>query len=94
MLPRGGNSVTVELDGTVSDDGKPGKAITSRWSVQAGPGTVRITDAARLKTNVTLSGQGVYHLNLAASDGAAVLIDRFLRKLKEEYGGSRPTRRA
>jgi hypothetical protein len=44
--------------------------------VQAGPGTVRITDAARLKTNVTLSGQGVYHLNLAASDGAQSAADR------------------
>ncbi len=76
MLPRDGNSVTVELDGSVADDGKPGKAITSRWSVQAGPGAARIANAAKLKTHVTLLGHGVYVLNLAASDGEQSAADR------------------
>ena len=32
MLPRSGDTVTVDLNGDVSDDGKPGARLTSQWT--------------------------------------------------------------
>jgi hypothetical protein len=75
MLPRGANSVTVELLGCVTDDGKPGKAVTSSWSVLSGPHNVRIPNAAKTKASVTLAGPGVYVLKLAATDGQRSAAD-------------------
>lgn len=46
MLPRGNNSVTVKLDGTLADDGKPRRMVTSTWSALSGPDTVGFGDTA------------------------------------------------
>ncbi len=75
MLPRGGDSITVRLDGAVDDDGKPGRQVTSAWSVQSGPGEVRFADAAKTKTTAALSGPGTFVLKLAATDGEQSAAD-------------------
>ncbi|TWU37114.1 DUF5060 domain-containing protein [Novipirellula artificiosorum] len=69
MLPRSGNTVTVALAGKVSDDGKPGSALTSKWTKSRGPGNADFEDATSQNTKVTLSGAGEYRLTLTASDG-------------------------
>ncbi|WP_231617430.1 DUF5060 domain-containing protein [Novipirellula aureliae] len=69
MLPRSANSVTVDLKGKISDDGKPGGALTSQWTKTSGPGAATFADATAQETNVTLNGAGKYVLKLTASDG-------------------------
>lgn len=69
MLPRNGNSVTVKLDGSVSDDGKPGNTLTTTWSKQSCPDAISFGDPNAPGTMATLAGQGVYVLKLTSSDG-------------------------
>ncbi len=75
MLPRNGDSVTVELDGTVTDDGKPAGTLTTAWSKQSGTGTVDFDDAGAVDTSATITGEGVYVLRLTADDGELVASD-------------------
>ncbi|WP_419194563.1 DUF5060 domain-containing protein [Novipirellula herctigrandis] len=69
MLPRSSDTVTVDLKGDVSDDGKPGAMLTTEWTKISGPGKATFADATIQDTKVTLKGAGMYVLNLAASDG-------------------------
>ncbi len=69
MLPRKGDRVTVDLEGVVSDDGKPGAKVTLRWRKVSGPGEVVFGDATARKTKVTLNKAGKFVLKLGASDG-------------------------
>lgn len=69
MLPRNGKSITIELNAKVSDDGKPGAELTSKWTKASGPGSVEFDDASTPKTKVTLHSVGKYILKLTASDG-------------------------
>ncbi|MEM9483740.1 MAG: hypothetical protein AAGA83_08615 [Cyanobacteria bacterium P01_F01_bin.116] len=64
-------TLTVTLDGTVSDDGSPTPpgAITSVWSQLSGPGTATFGNANDEDTTVTFSDFGTYTLQLEASDG-------------------------
>ena len=55
MLPCNGNSAIVKLDGTVSDDGKPGNTVRSRWSMSSGSNAVRFGDAAKATTTAVLT---------------------------------------
>jgi len=64
---------TVSLDGTVSDP--DGDALTSTWSLSSGPGTVTFGDPNAVDTTATFSTDGIYVLELAASDGALTSTD-------------------
>jgi hypothetical protein len=75
MLPRTGQTVELPLAAEVTDDGKPGAAVTSRWTRSSGPGTVRFKDATAPATVVSLAGPGTYVVTLTASDGALEASD-------------------
>jgi len=63
---------TVNLDGTVSDDGLPDPpgAYTTLWTKDSGPGTVSFGDPNAVDTTATFSAAGVYVLKLEADDSA------------------------
>ncbi|MDB4538061.1 DNRLRE domain-containing protein, partial [Akkermansiaceae bacterium] len=69
MLPRSGNGVTIELNGTVSDDNKGGGTLTTKWTQVSGPGKIDFTETTTLTTQVTLHTAGKYQLELHANDG-------------------------
>lgn len=70
-----GNNLTVTLpnagtlNGSVTDDGIPGRALSSTWTKISGPGTVSFANAASPTTAATFSAAGAYLLRLTASDG-------------------------
>ncbi|MHC4607284.1 MAG: M14 family zinc carboxypeptidase, partial [Planctomycetota bacterium] len=70
-----GNDATVTLpaaaalDGTVTDDGLPGGAIATTWSMVTGAGTATFADPAAVDTTATFSQAGTYVLRLTADDG-------------------------
>lgn len=66
---------SVSLEGVVSDDGKPGEALTFRWTQVGGPGPVVIESPDQRLTPVRLPGQGTYSLRLSVSDGALSSAD-------------------
>jgi hypothetical protein len=63
------------LDGTVTDDGKPGPTFTTTWSKVSGPGTVTFANANAEDTTATFSAAGTYTLRLTANDGALSGVD-------------------
>jgi hypothetical protein len=75
MLPRDGNSITVRLHGTVTDDGKPDDNLTTSWGKHGGPGSVRFDNVNATATSATLTGAGVHVLKLTASDGQLTADD-------------------
>jgi hypothetical protein len=68
-------SVTVQLNGTVSDDGLPNNTLTKSWTQVSGPGVPVFENASNPKTKVTLSAPGHYVFRLSASDGSLVAHD-------------------
>ncbi|MEN9635206.1 MAG: hypothetical protein RL077_3610, partial [Verrucomicrobiota bacterium] len=66
-------TATVAIAGTVTDDGEPNPpaALTTRWSMVSGPGTVTFGNASAVATTATLSAAGTYRLRLTADDGEA-----------------------
>ena len=72
FLPATGN-----LDGTVSDDGKPNPpaAVTTSWSQVSGPGTVTFGNPSSVDTTASYPVAGSYVLRLTASDGELVASD-------------------
>ncbi|MFG6102783.1 hypothetical protein D0962_12310 [Leptolyngbyaceae cyanobacterium CCMR0082] len=70
-------SATVELDGTISDDGLPvipGR-VALQWTTVSGPGEVTFADAAADFTTAQFSNNGIYVLRLTADDGAVAVSD-------------------
>jgi hypothetical protein len=65
----------VALEGQASDDGKPGLALTYRWTQVGGPGPVVFVSPDQRATQVRLPGQGTYSLRLTVSDGALSASD-------------------
>lgn len=61
---------TVNLDGTVTDDGAPFGSVSTMWSKVSGSGTVIFGNANAIDTSATVSTNGAYVLRLTASDGA------------------------
>jgi hypothetical protein len=59
---------TVNLNGTVTYAEFPGTVDTVIWSQVSGPGTVTFSDASSTTTTATFSTNGVYVLQLYASD--------------------------
>jgi hypothetical protein len=65
-----GLSETAQLDGLVSDDGRPTPAtLTTLWEKVSGPGTVTFGNANAVDTTATFSAGGSYVLRLTANDG-------------------------
>ena len=62
---------TIQLNGSVSDDGNPAVpgAVTTRWSKFSGPGEVDLSNPDSLITSAALSATGDYSLRLTATDG-------------------------
>ena len=69
--------VALNLNGSVSDDGRPNPpgAVTVSWTQITGPGAATFSDASLAGTDVTLSEAGDYVLRLTADDGAASSSD-------------------
>ena len=59
---------TATLKGSVTDDGLPSGVITSIWSQVSGPGPVSFGDVRVTNTTVTFTLDGVYVLQLWATD--------------------------
>jgi RHS repeat-associated protein/uncharacterized repeat protein (TIGR01451 family) len=60
---------TVNLTGTITDDGQPaGATITSQWTQVSGPATVSFTTPTSPSTKAIFSIAGSYVLKLTASD--------------------------
>lgn len=70
-------SGTVNLNGTVTDDGLPNppSAVTTTWSKVSGPGTVTFGNAAAVDTTARFSTAGTYVLQLLANDGSLKTSD-------------------
>ncbi len=69
-LPDSANEVTLNLDGTVSDDGLPDlSAVTITWNKVSGPGTVSFGNASTEDTSANFDSAGTYVLRLTADDG-------------------------
>jgi hypothetical protein len=68
---------TVDLAGTVSDDGLPNPpaSTTAAWSLMAGPGPVSFADPGDPTTTVRFATAGSYTLLLSGSDGALSASD-------------------
>jgi len=60
--------LTASLVGTVTDDGKPGPALTYQWSVVSGPGPVVFSSPNAVSTTATFTVVGSYTVRLTASD--------------------------
>ncbi len=62
---------SVDLDGTVSDDGLPNPpgAVTATWSKVSGPGTVTFGSTSSVDTTADFSAEGTYVLRLSVTDG-------------------------
>lgn len=67
-------SETVQLSGSVSDDGVPNPpgATVVTWSHVSGPGTVTFGDVHALETSASFSIAGAYVLRLSSDDGGLV----------------------
>jgi hypothetical protein len=65
---------SASLNGTVTDDGKPG-AFTTTWSKASGPGTVTFGNSALVDTTASFSIVGSYILRLVANDGEVKTFD-------------------
>src|SRR5205807_2814528 len=58
----------ASLQGSVTDDGLPGYALSVSWSKVSGPGSVTFANSASVFTTATFAAAGVYVLRLTASD--------------------------
>ncbi len=61
---------SVNLSGSVNDDGLPSGTLTSTWSQVSGSGTVSFGDANSAATSASFSTSGTYVLRLTGNDGA------------------------
>ncbi len=58
----------ANLQGSATDDGLPGYALSVSWSKVTGPGNVTFANSASVFTTATFTASGVYVLRLTASD--------------------------
>jgi RHS repeat-associated protein len=67
---------TVNLHGTVTDDGLPaGATLNATWTKVSGPGTVSFADASQPVTTATFNQPGTYVLRLTANDSEFTVYD-------------------
>jgi len=69
QLPGFAQTISANLTGTVTDDGKPA-APTMTWSKVAGPGTATFTTPNNASTSASFNLAGTYVLRLSANDSA------------------------
>ena len=83
---------SVNLDGTVSDDGLPNPpaTVTTTWSKFSGPGTVIFGNANAVDTTASFSTSGTYVLRLTANDSALSANDDVTITVNPGSGGSPP----
>ena len=69
--------VSLQLFGSVSDDGLPNPpaTVTTQWTVVNGPATANFANASAAQTSVTFDTPGNYVLRLTADDGEYVSTD-------------------
>jgi RHS repeat-associated protein len=60
---------SVQLSGTVTDDGLPTNNLTINWTKTSGSGNVIFSNPTSPQTTATFSAAGVYVLRLTAADG-------------------------
>jgi hypothetical protein len=61
--------ISVSLDGSVSDDGRPvGSVLVVNWSKLSGPGEVTFSNQSAATTTATFSLAGSYILRLTVTD--------------------------
>ena len=79
---------SVDLDGTVTDDGLPDPpgAVSTTWSKMSGPGSVTFDDDTAVDTTATFSEAGTYVLKLMADDGELNPDDAVTIVVNEEGG--------
>jgi len=84
---------TVQLDGTVSDDGMPDPpgAVTTLWEQISGPGTVSFGDDSAVDTSATFSTAGTYELRLTADDSELTGSDSVIITVYEEGYNNAPS---
>ena len=84
----------ADLDGTVTDDGRPNPpaAVTTTWTQQSGPGTVTFGNASAIDTTATFSAAGTYVLRLTADDGDLDAFDEVVSfdDLNQQSEGGSP----
>ncbi|GAA0730584.1 hypothetical protein Drose_27140 [Dactylosporangium roseum] len=77
---------TVNLAGTVTDDGRPAPPrLTRRWSLVSGPAPVTFADATAAATRAVMPVAGTYTLRLTASDGQLTASDTVVIRVRERY---------
>ncbi len=79
---------TVNLNGTVSDDGLPNGNLSTQWSVISGSaGNVNFANANNVDTQVGFSAAGTYTLRLTANDGQLNNFDDVVITVNASSGG-------
>jgi hypothetical protein len=70
-------SDTLQLAGTVTDDGWPNPPglVTTIWQKHSGPGNVAFFDSTALNSKATFSDAGIYILRVTANDGQYSISD-------------------
>ena len=83
---------TVNLAGTVTDDGLPNppNAVAVTWSQVSGSRTVTFGNASSANTTATFSSAGVYVLRLTASDGVLTGTSDVTITVNPTGGGNDP----
>ena len=66
---------TVNLDGSIAEDGLPSGTLLAAWSVLSGSGTVAFGDPNAVDTTATFSLPGVYVLQLTGDDTELISSD-------------------
>ncbi len=64
----GSGQVTVQLQGSVIDDGGPSDLVIA-WTKISGPNDIVIDDPTVANTWATITSAGIYHLQIDANDG-------------------------
>jgi len=88
-------SLTAQLSGTVSDDGRPaGANLNVHWFFLGGPGDVQFEDATQPSTRAFCSEPGTYQFELIANDSQfssrAVVNVTVVRPFTVELSGVEP----
>ncbi len=85
-------TVTVNLAGSVSDDGLPDEFLLTRtWSKLSGPGAVSFSSSSSSATNATFTAAGTYVLQLAANDSELNAADQVTVTIKLPQSGGQRT---
>lgn len=77
-------SASLQLTGSVLDDGLPNNTLNSLWVVESGPGLVSFGNRTWADTQATFYKAGVYVLRLSADDGEYPVSDTVVIQVTPE----------